>query len=191
MTNSIPTSFPTWPLHRLWLPILAMTLVIVVSNVAVTYPINVWLTWGAFTYPFVFLVTDLTNRAVGPAGARKVAWTGLVLAVVLSVYFADWQIALASGGAFISAQLLDIAFFNRMRAMTWWKAPLIGSIAASVLDTGLFFFIAFYGSEMNWLMLASGDLLVKWAMAAALLMPYRFLLPWVASIASQVAKPAH
>ena len=115
----------------------------------------------------------------------------MVLAVVLSVYFADWQIALASGGAFISAQLLDIAFFNRMRAMTWWKAPLIGSIAASVLDTGLFFFIAFYGSEMNWLMLASGDLLVKWAMAAALLMPYRLLLPWVAGIASQVAKPAH
>ena len=191
MTNSTPTSFPEWPLHRLWLPILAMTLVIVVSNVAVTYPINDWLTWGAFTYPFVFLVTDLTNRAVGPAGARKVAWTGLVLAVVLSVYFADWQIALASGGAFISAQLLDIAFFNRMRAMTWWKAPLIGSIAASVLDTGLFFFIAFYGSEMNWLMLASGDLLVKWAMAAALLMPYRLLLPWVAGIASQVAKPAH
>ncbi len=191
MTNSIPTSFPTWPLHRLWLPILAMTLVIVVSNVAVMYPINDWLTWGAFTYPFVFLVTDLTNRAVGPAGARKVAWAGLVLAVVLSVYFADWQIALASGGAFISAQLMDIAFFNRMRAMTWWKAPLIGSIAASVLDTGLFFFIAFYGSEMNWLMLASGDLLVKWAMAAALLMPYRLLLPWVAGIASQVAKPAH
>jgi uncharacterized PurR-regulated membrane protein YhhQ (DUF165 family) len=191
MTNSIPPSFPTWPLHRLWLPILAMTLVIVVSNVAVTYAINDWLTWGAFTYPFVFLVTDLTNRAVGPAGARKVAWSGLVLAVVLSVYFADWQIALASGGAFISAQLLDIAFFNRMRAMTWWKAPLIGSIAASVLDTGLFFFIAFYGSEMNWLMLASGDLLVKWGMAAALLMPYRLLLPWVAGIASQVAKPAH
>jgi uncharacterized PurR-regulated membrane protein YhhQ (DUF165 family) len=191
MTNSIPPSFPTWPLHRLWLPILAMTLVIVVSNVAVTYAINDWLTWGAFTYPFVFLVTDLTNRAVGPAGARKVAWSGLVLAVVLSVYFADWQIALASGGAFISAQLLDIAFFNRMRAMTWWKAPLIGSIAASVLDTGLFFVIAFFGSEMNWLMLASGDLLVKWGMAAALLMPYRLLLPWVAGIASQVAKPAH
>jgi uncharacterized PurR-regulated membrane protein YhhQ (DUF165 family) len=175
----------------LWLPILAMTAVIVVSNIAVMYPINDWLTWGAFTYPFVFLVTDLTNRGVGPAGARKVAWAGLVLAVILSVYFADWQIALASGAAFISAQLLDIAFFNRLRSMSWWKAPLIGSIAASVLDTGLFFFIAFYGSDMNWMMLASGDLLVKWSMAAVLLMPYRLLLPWVAGIAEHATRPAH
>ena len=168
-----------------------MTAVIVVSNIAVMYPINDWLTWGAFTYPFVFLVTDLTNRGVGPAGARKVAWAGLVLAVILSVYFADWQIALASGAAFISAQLLDIAFFNRLRSMSWWKAPLIGSIAASVLDTALFFFIAFYGSDMNWMMLASGDLLVKWSLAAVLLMPYRLLLPWVTGIAEHATRPAH
>jgi uncharacterized PurR-regulated membrane protein YhhQ (DUF165 family) len=174
----------------LWLPILAMTIVIVASNVAVMVPINDWLTWGAFTYPFVFLVTDLTNRAVGPQGARKVAWVGLVFAVVLSVYFASWQIALASGTAFISAQLLDISLFNRLRAMSWWKAPLIGSIAASVVDTGIFFFIAFYGSDMNWLMLASGDLMVKWAMAAALLLPYRLLLPRVAAIAQRTATPA-
>lgn len=191
MTNSTSPQFPNWSLRRLWLPILAMTAVIVVSNIAVMYPINDWLTWGAFTYPFVFLVTDLTNRGVGPAGARKVAWAGLVLAVILSVYFADWQIALASGAAFISAQLLDIAFFNRLRSMSWWKAPLIGSIAASVLDTGLFFFIAFYGSDMNWMMLASGDLLVKWSMAAVLLMPYRLLLPWVAGIAENTTRPAH
>lgn len=174
----------------LWLPILAMTIVIVASNVAVMVPINDWLTWGAFTYPFVFLVTDLTNRAVGPQGARKVAWVGLVFAVVLSAYFASWQIALASGTAFISAQLLDISLFNRLRAMSWWKAPLIGSIAASVVDTGIFFFIAFYGSDMNWLMLASGDLMVKWAMAAALLLPYRLLLPRVAAIAQRTATPA-
>ncbi|MDA8533726.1 VUT family protein [Burkholderiaceae bacterium] len=167
-----------------------MTIVIVASNVAVMVPINDWLTWGAFTYPFVFLVTDLTNRAVGPQGARKVAWVGLVFAVVLSVYFASWQIALASGTAFISAQLLDISLFNRLRAMSWWKAPLIGSIAASVVDTGIFFFIAFYGSDMNWLMLASGDLMVKWAMAAALLLPYRLLLPRVAAIAQRTATPA-
>ena len=174
----------------LWLPILAMTIVIVASNVAVMVPINDWLTWGAFTYPFVFLVTDLTHRGVGPQGARKVAWVGLVFAVVLSVYFANWQIALASGTAFISAQLLDISLFNRLRAMSWWKAPLIGSIAASVVDTGIFFFIAFYGSDMNWLMLASGDLMVKWAMAAALLLPYRLLLPHVAAIAQRTATPA-
>ena len=174
----------------LWLPILAMTIVIVASNVAVMVPINDWLTWGAFTYPFVFLVTDLTNRAVGPQGARKVAWVGLVFAVVLSVFFANLQIALASGTAFISAQLLDISLFNRLRAMSWWKAPLIGSIAASVVDTGIFFFIAFYGSDMNWLMLASGYLIVKWAMAAALLLPYRLLLPRVAAIAQRTATPA-
>jgi len=86
--------------------------------------------------------------------------------------------------------LLDISLFNRLRAMSWWKAPLIGSIAASVVDTGIFFFIAFYGSDMNWLMLASGDLMVKWAMAAALLLPYRLLLPRVAAIAQRTATPA-
>ena len=156
---------------------LAMALVVVLSNWAVQYPINDWLTWGAFTYPAVFLVTDLTNRALGPATARRVAWAGFALAVVLSLMLAPWRIALASGTAFIVAQMLDIAAFNRLRQASWWQAPLIGSIVASVIDTGLFFFIAFYGSDMNWLMLAGGDLAVKCCMALLLLAPYRALLP--------------
>lgn len=161
----------------LWRPILAMTFVVALSNWAVNYQINDWLTWGAFTYPVVFLVTDLTNRALGPKSARRVAWVGFALAVLLSIWLADWRIALASGTAFIVSQLLDIAAYNRLRNMSWWQAPLIGSLIASVLDTSLFFFLAFYGTDLNWMTLAAGDLGVKWLMAAVLLAPYRALLP--------------
>ncbi|MBT9488010.1 MAG: VUT family protein [Rubrivivax sp.] len=154
-----------------------MAFVVVLSNWAVQYPINDWLTWGAFTYPVVFLVTDLTNRALGPVAARRVAVVGFAVAVVASLALAPWRIALASGVAFIVAQWLDISAFNRLRQQSWWQAPLIGSVIASVLDTALFFFIAFAGSDMNWLMLAAGDLAVKWAMALLLLAPYRALLP--------------
>ena len=158
-------------------PVIAMAFVVVLSNWAVQFPINEWLTWGAFTYPVVFLVTDLTNRALGPTAARRVAWVGFLLAVVVSLMLAPWRIALASGTAFIVAQWLDITAFNRLRKASWWQAPLIGSLIASVIDTALFFFIAFYGSDMNWLMLAAGDLGVKWCMALVLLAPYRALLP--------------
>lgn len=158
-------------------PVIAMAFVVVLSNWAVQFPINEWLTWGAFTYPVVFLVTDLTNRALGPTAARRVAWVGFLLAVVVSLMLAPWRIALASGTAFIVAQWLDITAFNRLRQASWWQAPLIGSLIASVIDTALFFFIAFYGSDMNWLMLAAGDLGVKWCMALVLLAPYRALLP--------------
>lgn len=154
-----------------------MAFVVVLSNWAVQFPINDWLTWGAFTYPVVFLVTDLTNRALGPVVARRVAWAGFAVAVIASLALAPWRIALASGTAFIVAQWLDISAFNRLRQMSWWQAPLIGSAIASVIDTALFFFIAFYGSDMDWLMLAAGDLGVKLAMAVLLLAPYRALLP--------------
>lgn len=172
MISTTPT-----PLLTLWRPILAMLMVIVSSNYLVQFPINDWLTWGAFTFPVAFLVTDLTNRAVGNAAARRVAWTGFAIAVVISMMLAPWRIAVASGMAFILGQLLDIVAFNRLRAGSWWKAPLIGSAVASVVDTGVFFFLAFYGSDMNWLMLASGDLSIKWLMAAVLLAPYRMMLP--------------
>jgi hypothetical protein len=165
------------PLLKLWRPILAMLIVIVASNYLVQFPINDWLTWGAFTFPVAFLVTDLTNRAVGVRAARRVAFTGFAIAVLVSLAVAPWRIAVASGVAFIIGQLLDIAAFNKLRAMSWWKAPLIGSIIASVVDTGIFFFLAFYGSDMDWLMLASGDLGIKWLMAAVLLAPYRVMLP--------------
>ena len=168
---------PPVPLARLWLPIAAMTFVIVLSNVLVQYPIGEWLTWGAFSYPLVFLVTDLTNRAVGPVAARRVAWIGFPVAVAVSLALAPWRIAVASGAAFLLAQLMDIAVFNRWRRLSWWKAPLIGSMVASVIDTALFFSIAFAGTELDWLRLAAGDLAVKWAMALLLLAPYRALMP--------------
>jgi uncharacterized PurR-regulated membrane protein YhhQ (DUF165 family) len=164
--------------HRLALAsVLAMAAVIALSNVLVMMPINDWLTWGAFSYPLVFLVCDLTNRALGPQVARRVAWVGFALAVVLSLWLADPRIALASGTAFIVAQVLDIAVFNRWRRASWWKAPLIGSLVASGIDTAVFFSLAFAGTDMNWVMLATGDLAVKAAMAALLLAPYKALLP--------------
>jgi queuosine precursor transporter len=189
----MPVSLPAALRHPLITPVLAMAAVIVLSNVLVQHAINDWLTWGAFSYPLVFLVTDLTNRALGPRAARRVAWIGFAIAVAVSLGLAPWRIALASGAAFLFAQLMDIALFNRWRAASWWKAPLIGSLVASVVDTGVFFFLAFAGSDMNWLMLATGDLAVKAAMAALLLAPYRALLPhleaWSASSAAAPATP--
>ena len=175
-TDPSATPWPH-PWRSLRLPIAAMAAVIVLSNWTVQYPINAWLTWGAFTYPLVFLVSDLTNRALGPAAARRVAWAGFAVAVAVSGLLAPWRIALASGTAFIVSQLLDVLVFNRWRRATWWKAPLIGSQVASVVDTGVFFFLAFAGSGLNWLQLAGGDLAVKATMAVLLLAPYRALLP--------------
>ncbi len=161
-----------------------MAAVIVLSNVLVQYEINPWLTWGAFSYPLVFLVSDLTNRALGPKSARRVAWVGFAIAVAVSLGLAPWRIALASGTAFLFSQLMDVAVFNRWRQASWWKAPLIGSLVASVVDTGVFFFLAFAGSDMNWLQLAAGDLTVKALMALVLLAPYRALLPRLQTWAS-------
>ena len=163
--------------QKLWLPVLAMIVVVVASNYLVQFPINSWLTWGAFTFPVAFLVTDLPNRALGAHAARRVAMIGFAIAVVVSLGLAPWRIAVASGVAFIVGQLLDISAFSRLRAMAWWKAPLIGSLIASTVDTGLFFFLAFYGSSLNWLPLAAGDLAIKCLMAAVLLAPYKMMLP--------------
>ena len=186
MNTSTPTSLLAPRLTQLWRPILAMLIVIASSNYLVQFPINDWLTWGAFTFPVAFLVTDLTNRAVGAKAARRVAWVGFAIAVVVSLGLAPWRIAVASGIAFIIGQLLDIVAFNRLRTMSWWKAPFIGSLVASVIDTGLFFFLAFAGSDMDWLTLAAGDLSIKWLMAAVLLAPYRAMLPRL-----QLWVPAH
>lgn len=172
-------------LLQLWRPILAMMLVVVASNWLVQYPINAWLTWGAFVYPVAFLVNDLTNRAVGAAAARRVAWAGFAIAVVLSVAVAPWRIAVASGTAFIASQLADVRVFNSWRSQTWWKAPLIGSSVASLIDTLIFFSLAFAGTPIDWWPLAIGDLGIKLLMAVILLGPYRVMLPhlqaWVPS----------
>lgn len=172
------------PDRALVLPAAAMTLVVVASNVLVQVPINDWLTWGAFTYPVAFLVTDLTNRAQGPARARLVVYWGFALAVLLSVLLATPRIALASGTAFLTAQLLDVTLFDRLRRAAWWKAPVVSSALASVWDTAVFFTLAFAATGLPWVTWALGDLMVKALMALLLLAPFRLLMglvrPWPA-----------
>ena len=162
-------------LRRLVLPVVCMAFVVALSNVLVRFHLNAWLTCAAFSYPLTYFVTDICNRWAGPALARRVAWAGFVTGVTLSFVFqAGWRIAVASGTAFIVSQLLDIAVFNQLRKKSWWKAPLWGSSAASVIDTLIFFSIAFAGATgANWLKLAAGDLCVKLTMAVVLLAPFR------------------
>ena len=181
-------------LTRLILPALAMTFVVVASNILVQYPfeplgLGDYLTWGAFTYPVAFLVTDLTNRRYGAGMARRLVAVGFVIAVALSIWLATPRIALASGTAFLVGQLLDITVFNRFRRQSWWRAPLIGSVFGSVIDTALFFSLAFAGDvEMSgpvdfvglslplWQSLAICDFLVKMLLALLALLPYGALL---------------
>ena len=162
-------------LRQLILPALAMAAIVLVSNVLVQFPLNVWLTWGAFSYPVAYFVTDVCNRVAGPQLARRVAWIGFAVGLIFSALFAPVRIALASGTAFIVSQLLDVAIFNRLRLKSWWKAPLWGSVSASIIDTAIFFSLAFAGTDFSWVHLAVGDLGVKLAMAVALLPPYRLL----------------
>ena len=159
----------------------AMCGLVAASNYLVQFAINDWLTWAAFTYPVTFLVTDLTNRAYGPAPARRVVYAGFALAVVLSVWLATPRIALASGAAFLVAQLIDVGVFHRLRGRVWWQAPIVSSAVASTVDTALFFSVAFAGTGVPWVTLALGDLAVKAAMAAAMLVPFGLLLRHVAS----------
>lgn len=132
-----------------------MTLVVVASNFLVQHPLSGTLfgvnlgdlfTWGAFSYPIAFLITDLTNRQFGPSIARRVVLAGFVVGVSISFWTSIPRIAVASGIAYLIGQLLDISVFNRLRRLTWWKAPLAGSLIGSALDTALFFSIAFAAS---------------------------------------------
>ncbi len=180
--------------RRLVVPVLAMTLVVVASNVLVRYPfepfgLGDYLTWGAFSYPVAFLVTDLTNRRYGASIARQLVIVGFIIAVRLSVWLATPRIALASGTAFLVGQLLDITVFNRLRRQSWWHAPLAGSVVGSALDTALFFSLAFAGIEdMSvpvpvfgvtlplWQSLAIFDFAVKMLVALLALIPYGALM---------------
>lgn len=155
---------------------LAMVAVVAASNYLVQFPLNDFLTWGAITYPLSFLVTDLTNRAFGPVRARQVVYVGFALGVALSIWLADWRIAAASGTAFIVGQLLDISIFDRLRRAAWWRAPLIGSVLGSIVDTALFFSLAFAGTDVPWVTLALGDLAVKLVLAVFFLAPFRALM---------------
>jgi len=141
--------------------VVAMAAIVVASNILVQFLLGDWLTWGAFTYPFAFLVTDLMNRTYGPAQARKVVFIGFVVGVICSligtqimleiepglfVPAVSPRIAMGSGIAFLAAQLTDVLVFDRLRKGSWWKAPLVSSLIGSSLDTALFFSIAFAGA---------------------------------------------
>jgi len=156
---------------------LAMIALIVASNIMVQFPLNDWLTWGALLFPICFLVTDLTNRRYGPARTRKMVLLAFPVAIGLSMILATPRIGLASGTAFLVGQLLDVSVFDRLRRTAWWQAPLVSSILASAVDTALFFSLAFYATPVPWVTLAVGDFGVKVAMALAMLIPFRLLMP--------------
>lgn len=156
--------------------VIAMTTIVAASNFLVQFPVNDWLTWGAVTYPVAFLITDLTNRRLGTRSARRLVYIGFALAVVLSVMLATPRIAVASGSAFLAAQLLDIYVFDRLRERRWWQAPLLSSLLGSILDTAMFFSLAFAGTGMPWMTWAIGDLAVKLGVALVMLIPFRLLL---------------
>jgi queuosine precursor transporter len=153
--------------------ICAMILIVASANYLVQFPVSDWLTWGAITYPISYFITDLANRWYGPARARRVVYVGFVLAVLLSIWLASPRIALASGLAFLVSQLMDVAIFDRMRGRRWWQPPLVSSVLGSLVDTALFFFLAFYATGMPWVTLAIGDYGVKVAIALLLLLPWR------------------
>jgi hypothetical protein len=195
-------------------PVLAMGFVILVSNELVQHPVQGnflgvdlagILTWGAFTYPVAFLVTDTTNRLFGIGSARRVVVVGFAFGIVLTLIaalgiaagvsrsgalslwqalfhdpdaFAMLRTALASGSAFLVAQLLDIKVFDVLRRHAWWKAPAASSLAGSFIDTLLFFFLAFAGTGLPWASWAVGDFCAKLIMIALLLYPFRVLVRW-------------
>ena len=150
--------------------------IVLLSNVLVQYPLNDWLTWGAFSYPVAYFITDVCNRIFGAAQARRIALIGFAIGLICSAMLAPLRIAIASGTAFLVSQLLDVSIFNKLRKQAWWKAPFLGSCIASIVDTAIFFSLAFAGTKMSWLHLATGDLSVKILMAVALLPAYRILI---------------
>ena len=165
-----------------------MGVVVLSSNYLVQFPINYYglneiLTYGAFSYPIAFLITDLANRSYGKKVARKIVYFGFVLGigftVLFSTDFADLisiRIAIGSGIAFLTAQLLDVQIFDRLRKKEWFVAPLTSSMIGSTIDTFLFFSISFYGTGVPWVTLSLGDLIVKVMVALIMLIPFRLLL---------------
>ena len=152
---------------------LAMVVIVASCNYLVQFPINDWLTLGAFAYPLSFLVTEITNNFHGPKIARKVVYVGFFLAVILSTVLATPKIAFASGSAFLISQLLDIYIFNHLRKASWWFAPFFASLIASFVDTGIFFSLAFFGEPVPFVTWAIGDFLVKLSCDALMLIPFR------------------
>ena len=165
-----------------------MGAVVLSSNYLVQFPINYYgldelLTYGAFSYPIAFLITDLTNRSFGKLVAQKIVYFGFLLGIgftiIFSTDFADLisiRIAVGSGIAFLTAQLLDVQIFDNLRKKKWFIAPLTSSIIGSTIDTFLFFFISFYATGVPWFTLALGDLAVKIFVALIMLIPFKMLL---------------
>tara|TARA_A100001011_G_scaffold30088_1_gene29094 strand:+ start:389 stop:937 length:549 start_codon:yes stop_codon:yes gene_type:complete len=167
---------------------LLMGVVVLTSNYLVQFPINKYglkeiLTYGAFSYPIAFLITDLANRSYGKVVARKIVYIGFIIGIsftlLFSTDFADLisiRIAIGSGTAFLVAQLLDVKIFDSLRKKEWFIAPLTSSTIGSVVDTFIFFSISFYATEVPWVTLAFGDLTVKILVALIMLIPFRLLL---------------
>ena len=165
-----------------------MGAVVLSSNYLVQFPINFYglnelLTYGAFSYPIAFLITDLANRSYGKFVARRIVYLGFLIGIgftiLFSTDFADFisiRIAIGSGTAFLTAQLIDVQIFDNLRKKKWFIAPLTSSIIGSTVDTFLFFSISFYGTSIPWFTLALGDLAVKIFVALMMLIPFRLLL---------------
>jgi len=172
------------------LPLLSVLMGVVVlsSNYLVQFPIKYYnleeiLTYGAFTYPIAFLITDLANRSYGKLVAKKIVYIGFVIGIVFTLFFStnfsdliSVRIAIGSGTAFITAQLLDVKIFDQLRNKQWFVAPLTSSFIGSIVDTFLFFSISFYGTGIPWVTLSLGDLVIKILVALIMLIPFRLLL---------------
>ena len=177
-----------------------MASVVALSNYLVQFPVNYLglkdlLTYGAFSYPIAFLITDLSNRRYGKNTAKKIVYLGFALGVFLTLYFStnysdliSIRIAIGSGTAFLVAQLIDVNVFDRLRKKIWFTAPLVSSLVGSSIDTFLFFSISFYGTEVSWITLSFGDLLVKIFVALIMLIPFRLLLSYVQEISTPEKK---
>ena len=173
-----------------------MALIVILSNYLVQFPVNYMgfqdlLTYGAFSYPIAFLITDLSNRRYGKNTAKKIVYLGFILGVILTFYFStnysdliSIRIAIGSGTAFLVAQLIDINIFDKLRKKIWFAAPLVSSLIGSSIDTFLFFSISFYGTGVNWVTLSFGDLFVKIFVALMMLIPFRLLLSYVQEIST-------
>jgi len=165
-----------------------MGVVVLTSNYLVQFPINYYglekiLTYGAFSYPVAFLITDLANRSYGKVVARKIVYVGFIIGIVFTLFFStnfadliSVRIAIGSGTAFMVAQLLDVQIFDYLRKKKWFVAPLTSSLIGSTVDTFLFFSISFYATGIPWVTLSLGDLAVKIFVALAMLIPFRLLL---------------
>ena len=165
-----------------------MGVVVLVSNYLVQFPINYYsleeiLTYGAFSYPVAFLITDLANRSYGKIIARKIVYIGFIIGIAFTLFFStnfadliSVRIAIGSGTAFIVAQLLDVQIFDQLRKKRWFVAPLTSSLIGSTIDTFLFFSISFYATGIPWVTLSLGDLAVKLLVALLMLIPFRLLL---------------